>query len=301
MSRGATPYISDHLRSRFKPEDLELIDAFIVWCERRNLSPNSTHQRVNRMAQIADFYPDRRLFDLEAEDIELYFDSLRGIDGGAMKASSRKTFASIVRIFYKWATDYGHTDTNPMTTVINPKVSISAPHPISEADYTWSLQNAPTPQLRLWLLLGGAMGLRVAEIASLRWEDVDFDGAVMRVTGKGDKTRSLPMPADVVDALRVLHEHDRTSEVLVFADRTFGEGYSPATISKHLARFFRESGMKHTAHSLRHRFGTEACESSGDIRAVQVLMGHTSIEMTARYTQVRDKRTRSVVDGMRTG
>lgn len=86
---------------------------------------------------------------------------------------------------------------------------------------------------------------------------------------------------------------------MVFVDRSFGRPYAPAVVSRHLGQYFREHGWKYTAHSLRHRFGTEACESSGDIRAVQVLMGHTSIEMTARYTLVRDHRTRAVMDGMR--
>ena len=205
------------MRSRFRPDDLDLIDAHIIHCERRNLSTKTIHQRVNRIAQLADRYPDRPLLDLGAEDIEQMMDSIRGQDGKGMKATTRKAFASVVRTFYAWAMDYGYTDSNPMTRVVTPRVSLSAPHPISEEHYSQAIQAAPTPQMRLWLLLGGAMGLRVAEIAGLRWEDVDLDGTVMRVTGKGDKTRSLPIPELVVESLI---EH---------RDKTGGERWSLST------------------------------------------------------------------------
>lgn len=291
-------YVVDTMMQRFRPEDLPIIQAHILHCERRNLSLLTVRQRISRLAQIADAHPDLSVLEVSGEQIEAVIDSIRGNDGGPMKPTSRRGYISILRTFYKWAVEYGHAEKDAMARVVTPRTPTAIPRPISEADLQLAIAVAPTRTLRLWLLLGGAAGLRCAEIAGLLWDDVDLQGGLIRVTGKGDKTRTVPLVDEIVE---LLHEHERfrTASPNVFTDALFDEPYAAVSVTKIMSRFFRAQGMEYTAHSLRHRFGTEACESSGDIRAVQELMGHSSIEQTAQYTLVRDGRRRSVVDGMR--
>lgn len=285
--------------ARFGDGDLEIIEQHVDHCRRRNLSPLTVKQRVSRLAQIADFYPNQSVLDITPTQLDAMLDTIKGNDGGPQKASSRRGFISILRTFYSWAHDYGHTDTNPMKRVVTPKVPEPLPRPIPEQDLEFALASAPTRLLRLWLMLGGSAGLRVGEIAGLLWDDIDLGGRTMRVVGKGDKTRVVPIAQEMIEPF---HEHQRfrTQQPFVFTDSVFDRKYSPSNVTKILSRYLAEIGLPYTAHSLRHRFGTEACESSGDIRGVQDLMGHSSIEQTARYTLVRDHRRRSIVDGMRT-
>ena len=299
MTRTNRPrHVNDHVMARFQHEDIPVIDGHVLWCERRALSTKTIYHKVTTMASLAETHPNTSLLDLTGDQIEKHLDGLRGHAGGPIQSNTRKARVSIFRTFYRWAVEFDHLDLSPMRQVITPKVSPSLPSPISENDYRLALASAPTELMRLWVLLSGAGSLRVGEIAGLCWSGVDLYDRTMRVTGKGGRTRVVPLIDDIVD---MLHDRQRTrgESDHVFTDPVFGRPYAAAKVSSLIVQFLRELGLDCRAHSLRHRFGTEACESSGDIRAVQELMGHASIETTAMYTLVRSKRKRGVIDGMR--
>ena len=295
VSRPVSPAVLD----RFNTDDVPLIEDHLLWCQRRNYATTTIRSRINRLAQIAEQYPDRSLLDVTSEQIESALDQSKGRYGGSIQANSRKAAISNLRSFYKWAIDFGWTTDSPMRQVVSPRVGHQVPTPVGENDYQLALAAAPTELVRLWLLLGGSVGLRCGEISSLEWAGIDLNERTLRVVGKGNRERVVPLIFAVCNALES-HQRTRTSDSeFVFTDAVFDRPYQPSQVSKNLGLFFAEIGMAYTAHDLRHRFGTEACESSGDIRAVQVLMGHKSIESTAAYTLVRDKRRRQIVDGMR--
>lgn len=283
---------------RFSDADVPMIEGHLLWCQRRNFAITTIRSKINRLAIIAEQYPDRSLLDLSAADIESALDQAKGRYGGAVQANSRKSAISNLRSFYKWAQDFEWASSNPMGQVVSPRVGHQLPTPVGENDYQLALASAPTPAFRLLLLLGGSVGLRCGEIASLEWDGIDLNESTLRIVGKGSRERVVPLTSTVCDALE-FHQRSRSDSPCVFTDPFFDRPYQPAQISKFIGLFFAEIGMAYTAHDLRHRFGTEACESSGDIRAVQVLMGHKSIESTATYTLVRDKRARRIVEGMR--
>ena len=291
-------YANGHVFDRFNTDDLETVRFYIVHCERRNLAFSTICAKLLKLSALAEGTGKARLFELDAEQIETYLDGLTGLDGGAIKATSRKATVSAFRSFYKWAVDFEHTNRDPMTKVVTPRVGRRLPSPMTENDYDLAVAAAPTPTMRLWVMLAGSAGLRVSEIAGLVWSRVDLYGRTINVIGKGDKERVVPMTVALARDLHV-HQGLRTESDSVFTEPVFGRPYSAHIVSTYLGRYLREIGLDNRPHDLRHRFATEACESSGDIRAVQELMGHESIETTAVYTLVRDKRKRGVVDGMR--
>ena len=130
----------------------------------------------------------------------------------------------------------------------------------------------------------------MCEIASLRGEDVTADS--LRVTGKGRKTRVVPM-------------HRRVAEVaegwpgsgLVF-EHIAGGPWRPHQVSKLVGAYLRSIGLNAKAHQLRHRFGTAVYEATGDLAVVAELLGHESIETTRVYSLVSQARRAQAVDGI---
>ena len=298
MSSQRLVWIPPTMMERIRIEDHEIVKPHVLYCQRRNLSYLTVRQRISRLAQIAEAYPDQSIMAITAEQLEVMLDDLRGNNGGPLKPSSRRGFISIVRTFYKWAENFEYVEKSPMRRVVVPKIPNPPPRPIPEQELRLAITAAPSRTMYMWVLLGAAAGLRVGEIASLQWDDVGFFDKTIRVKGKGDRTRVIPIGDGLITALRE-HERFRTEASNVFTDAVFNRQYSPSQVTKLIAQYLGETGLPYTAHQLRHRFGTEACESSGDIRAVQDLMGHASIEQTARYTLERDKRRQAVVAGMR--
>jgi len=284
MTAQRTPiHASPEMLARFNSEDLDVVTAHIRHCERRHLSSATIKQRVSRLAQISDHYPNQSILEVTGEQLEELLDQLRGNDGGPLLPSSRRGFVSILRTFFRWAVDYDYLARDPMRLVVTPKIPDALPRPIPERELQLAINEAPTPLLKLWLLLAASAGLRAGEISGLLWDNVDIGDGFMRVVGKGNKTRVVPIAVELVEPL-IEHERTRSGSEFVFADSVFDRGFSPAQVTKIMSKYLAEVGLPYTAHSLRHRFGTEACESSGDIRGVQDLMGHSSMNPPHRVT-----------------
>jgi integrase/recombinase XerD len=138
-----------------------------------------------------------------------------------------------------------------------------------------------------------AAGLRVGEVSGLKVSDVDFERRLMRVRGKGDKDRLVPISEVAKDVL-LLYLGDRSSvpEAWLFTGSRgpmTGTHVRPASISVRFRTLLRRCGMDDptlSAHSVRHSTATHLLDHGASVRQVQELLGHTDIETTARYTHV---------------
>ena len=145
------------------------------------------------------------------------------------------------------------------------------------------------PVARIGCLLMYACGLRISEAATLEVTAIDRVSGLIRVVGKGNKERSVPLPAPVHAELRQLWKSHRNGRWLCPNPR--GDG----PITRHaLWQTFRqvigEAGIKArvTPHSLRHSYATRLLENGVDLRIVQILLGHASIATTALYTHLTE-------------
>lgn len=198
-----------------------------------------------------------------------------GIDNG-WKPEYAKRIRSSMRVWFAWLHAEGIRNDNPALTLPSirvPRTSQTKPvtkESVVRAAYT----DAPTTAIRLALALGAVLGLRRTEIATLRLSD--RDGHTLHVTGKGGITRLLDLDDST---LRLLI--DREAEVhygeFYFPGRFYGHIH-PSTIYRWL-RPLTGTGL----HALRRRAGTNAHNKVGDLRAVQVFLGHASLDTTQRY------------------
>jgi site-specific recombinase XerD len=147
-------------------------------------------------------------------------------------------------------------------------------------------------------------GLRVGELVGLRRRDLDLDGRLVTVLGKGSKERRVPLSAPCVDALRRWLD-DLRSELLDpdvvgpegDPDRVFLNRRGRPMTARDVARVLdRRSPTPTHPHALRHTFATHLLDGGADLRAVQELLGHADLATTQLYTHVSRERLRRVVD-----
>jgi integrase len=185
-------------------------------------------------------------------------------------ATARASYAS----FFSWALDFEHLQHNPAARIPSVKVPQGKPKPASDAAVANALAQAPE-RTRLMIRIGTLAGLRAMEIAQLHSSAVTIvrkkkakkSRAHLTITGKGSKTRIVPISIDLADEILAHNGY-------VFPGRIDGH-VSPAYVSKLVSRAL-PPGV--TCHKLRHRFATRAYANSGNnIRALQMLLGHSSI------------------------
>lgn len=183
---------------------------------------------------------------------------------------------------FRWAHDLGYIPTNPAAHLPNVRVPSGKPKPASDAAVEQAL--ASEPRTALMAEIAAKAGLRCMEVAKLHRDDVQTqiveteegpeERHSLRITGKGGKTRIVPIAAELANRLL---EHTGW----IFPGRIDGH-VSAAYVSKLVSRVL-PPGV--TCHKLRHRFATRAYKGSGhNLRAVQELLGHSSVATTQVYT-----------------
>jgi tyrosine recombinase XerC len=198
----------------------------------------------------------------------------------------------------------GAATSNPAELLPSPKRARRLPRVLRADEVAMLLDRIParTPlevRDRALLELAYSSGLRADEIVRLDREDVDFDSEAIRVTGKGSKTRVLPIGEPAQHALRRYLETARPAleqqpeERALFISRR-GRRLSPSDIRRRLERWVREAALAgHVSpHTLRHSFATHLLEGGADLRSIQELLGHASVATTQVYTRVEPSRLR---------
>jgi integrase/recombinase XerC len=193
-----------------------------------------------------------------------------------LRPESRKSVQASLRCFYRWALIRGYVDRDPTICLRDVTVPPSVPHPIT-ANALRAALLADDDETTLMILLGAYAGLRRAEIAAVHSGDVE--SSVLRVTGKGGRTRRVPVHPLLACRLSAVHGWAFASPVRP------GRHVSPDYVADRLERVLPPP---FTCHSLRHYFATAAYRGTHDLRAVQQLLGHSRPETTARYTLIDD-------------
>ena len=208
-----------------------------------------------------------------------------------LKPSSLSRWLSSVRAFYRWMERQGLCRQNPAALLKPPRAGRNLPQVVDVDVIARLIDSLPDDEAgcrdRLILELFYGCGLRLSELAGLRREQLDFDNGEIRITGKGGKTRVVPFGGKAAEAARSwLALRPGEGRQWLFPGRK--HHLHPSTIQKMLARRARQAGLwQHLhPHMLRHAFATHLLQSSGNLRAVQLMLGHASIGTTQVYTHL---------------
>ena len=222
-----------------------------------------------------------------------------------LQARSLQRELSSVRSLYRYLLREHLVDNDPTTGVRAPKAKRSLPKTL-DIDSLSRLLDIPTDRPiekrdKAMLELFYSSGLRLSELADLDWRDLDLGEGMVRVTGKGRKTRDVPIGRLANRALNLWwaarsgFAPKAGSAVFVSAR---GQRLSPRAIQSRLKHWARHQGITQNVHPhvLRHSFATHVLESSGDLRAVQELLGHADISTTQIYTHLDFQHLAKVYD-----
>lgn len=258
----------------------------------RRLAAHTTKNYRRDIDALLEFAADRPPNALTAHDIRRCIAQLhgKGLDGRSLAR-----MLSAWRGFYHYlARDHGCRQ-NPCLGIRAPKSAKRLPHALSpdEARQLVELNADDALVLRdkAMLELFYSSGLRLSELTGLAPADVNFSDATVRVTGKGSKTRIVPVGSHAAQALQAWLKQRATiagiDELALFVNQR-GRRLGPRAIQTRVQRRAQQQGIASSVHPhmLRHSFASHVLQSSSDLRAVQEMLGHASISTTQVYTQL---------------
>ncbi len=210
-----------------------------------------------------------------------------------------------IRSHYRWLIREGHAKANPAKAVRAPRQGRKLPATL-DADTVNHLLSFPTTtpiaiRDKAIMELFYSSGLRLAELAALTWMQLDSHAGMITVTGKGNKTRMVPVGRVAAEALqawrKVRGEFAGFEQPAMFVSRS-GNPLSMRAIQARIRYWARKQGLPQNVypHLLRHSFASHMLESSGDLRAVQELLGHSDISTTQIYTHLDFQHLAKVYD-----
>lgn len=261
----------------------------------RRLSPHTVEAYARDLARLGELTAGKPLAELTVSDIRGAIVRLRGQN---LAATSVARQLSSWRGFYAFACRRLGYASNPCTGLRPPKAAKALPQILSPDACTRLLEGASAraeddalaARDRAMFELFYSSGLRLAELSGLDLDAVDLKSGEAQVTGKGSKTRIVPVGRAACDALaawlplRLPLAHD--TQALFVSQR--GTRLSPRSVQLRLDRWAAKAGLGQNVHPhmLRHAFATHVLQSSGDLRAVQEMLGHASISTTQVYTHL---------------
>ncbi len=272
----------------------------------RRLSPHTIQSYQRDLVRLNEFC-DRHLIQNWGElDSAMARRFVAETHRSGSSGGSIRRYLSAARSFYRFLLRQSLVSANPFVGIPAPKAARRLPKVLSveQAENMVSIQNHGNKLAirdRAILELMYSSGLRLSELVGLDVNDIDFHDGLVRVIGKGAKTRVVPVGSKARDALQSWLDLRclwlKGSESALFVGQQ-GRRLGPRAIQKRLEYWAKRQlpGTPVHPHMLRHSFASHLLESSADLRAVQELLGHSDISTTQIYTHVDFQQLARVYD-----
>ncbi|MEO7066498.1 MAG: tyrosine recombinase XerC [Rhodanobacter sp.] len=258
----------------------------------RHASPHTIDGYRRDLAKLLRFMEAQQLASFEALDSNQIRTFIAGEHRAGLAPKSLQRLLSSCRSLFHQLNREGRLTHNPALGVRGPKVRRQLPQvlDVDEASALVKFDSGDKLSVRdhAMLELFYSSGLRLSELVNLRWIDLDLDGGEVRVLGKGSKMRVVPVGRFAVTALRALGASEgMQTDSPIFRGRG-GAPINPRTVQLRMNKLALMQGLpKHIhPHLMRHTFASHMLESSGNLRAVQELLGHADISTTQIYTHL---------------
>jgi site-specific recombinase XerD len=264
-----------------------LLDEWALWQQAGRRAHRTIHERCRVIGQ---FLSDTGVDPL----ITTPMDVVRWLsDHDCWAQSTASTYYSYLVSFHKWLVMMDYRSQNPMHKTQTPRRPERTPRPIADSDLIALLNVRMHQRTKAMILLAALAGFRVAEIANVRGEDIDLDAKRIHVTGKGNKAAWVPLHPQLEE---LAHTMPRKGMWFPGNSRRPGLPIRSKSVSDIIGNAMRRAGIQGTPHALRHWYATTLLSDGADLRTVQELMRHSSVQTTQVYTQVPDARRSQAVD-----
>lgn len=268
----------------------------------RRLSPHTCKSYIHDIYILLEHLTPVTLQEAQPQHIRQLVAQLHG------KGLSGRSLARILsawRRFYHYLIRDHSFHHNPCTGIRVPKSPKKLPRALSPDEtaqlLTFTAMDPLMIRDRAMFELFYSSGLRLAELTQLKPEDIDYSDGTVRVLGKGGKTRIIPVGKTAIEALQAWMTHQKKiakPDVDALFLSRLGDAISSRTISHRLKVHSRQQGINQNVHPhiLRHSFASHLLQSSGDLRAVQEMLGHAHITSTQVYTHLDFQHLTKVYD-----
>lgn len=270
----------------------------------KGLAKNSVESYERDLARLHGWTEKNNLelVNLTRNDLREWLIDLAGEN---LSENSKRRLISALRGFYKFLVSDGHLKKSPAENLEAPQKSFYLPKFLNQTEIENLLAVPDISQeigLRNRAILETmyAAGLRVSEVCDLKINDVDLDGGILTCTGKGSKTRKVPLGRSAVEWLKsylVLRRKKENIENQNLFVSSLGNPITRQDIFNFVKEYATKIGREDVSpHTLRHSFATHLVQNSADIRSVQQMLGHADISTTQIYTHITDTHLRKTYE-----
>lgn len=271
------------------------LDDFLQYLKlERGLSVNTVSSYRIDIAELGKYLKNRSPVSVKPADVDKFIEIL-GQTGRRPATIARKL--SSLKQFFKYLFETGCTPYNPLESFTAPKISRYHPHYLSPSEISGIIESIDTKNEigkrdRAVIELMYGCGLRISEVLNFKLADIEFEAGFVRVTGKGNKQRLVPLGDFARKALEnylALREDKPATRYVnnIFITRS-GRKFSRVGLWKAIKKRIMQSGVTKnvTPHTFRHSFATHMLEGGADLRLVQEMLGHADITTTQIYTTI---------------
>ena len=262
----------------------------------KGLSPKSVEAYLHDALLLEEFLGEKKMEDASFEDLQQFLKYLYQSD---YNARSQARIISGMRAFYRYLIYANVLETDPTELLDAPKIGMHLPDvlTVEEIQRIMEVIDLSTPEGHRNRAMAEVMygcGLRVSELVTLRISNLFFDDGFVKVVGKGNKERLIPIGTTAmkmvnlyVDGKRKELKIKKGEEDYVFLNRR-GAHLTREMVFMLVKRWVKDAGIEKTVspHTFRHSFATHLIEGGADLRAVQEMLGHESITTTEIYTHL---------------
>jgi integrase/recombinase XerD len=288
-----------------KPGEQALIDRFLdaIWME-SGLSQNSLSAYGADLTSFSA-YLNKNASDLPSADHASLLNYMAERSDRVSARTSARSLSSLRR-FYRWLLREELVKSDPSASIKSPRLNRTLPGSLTEQEVEALLTSPDTAQAyglrdRAMLELMYDSGLRVSEFFCLELGQIDVHQVVIKILGKGNKERLVPVGEQAIDSLadymkagrHELVTHTKSSHLFL---SKHGTGMSRQAFWQLIKRHARLAGIRTTVspHTLRHAFATHLLNHGADLRTLQMLLGHADLSTTQIYTHVATARLQEI-------
>ena len=274
-----------------------------------SLSNNTINAYCHDIEMFRDFLEDKKhslsISQITHHDIEDFFARLYDL---GIAASSQARILSGLKSFYRYLIQEKICEEDPTLLVSSPSIGRHIPEVLSYEEIVSMLETIDLSQQfghrnKAIIEVMYGCGLRVSEVISLNISDIYIKDEFIRIVGKGDKERLVPIGKKTINELMLYVKGERLHQEIKakYSDKVFisarGTSLTRQSVFLLVKSLVEKAGIKKTIspHTLRHSFATHLLEGGADLRAVQQMLGHSSISTTEIYTHVSDDYLRQVI------
>jgi len=283
-----------------------LVDRFLdaIWME-RGLSENTLGAYRADLLALHQRLSDKSVDMPVASRADIMDYIAWRVEGGAKPRSTARQLSSFRR-FFRYLLREGVISDDPTANIAMPKIGRALPQSLTEeeVDALLAAPNVAEPlghRDRAMLEVLYATGVRVSELINLRMSQINLNQGVLRIVGKGDRERLIPLGDEAQDWLREFIEGPRAEILLerqtdyLFPTRR-GDRMTRQAFWHIIKRYAKKAGVakKLSPHTVRHAFATHLLNNGADLRVVQLLLGHSDVSTTQIYTHVARERMKEL-------